>query len=285
MRSTALRSSPLTLLVIAAMAAAGPISHAAGLAFDVNSNSGWEGGRSDAPFLYVNVPAGQDFTAEVTIGAQTSGFWSDAGIIARAKQGTPPGTDANNADENFTFFGSFRTDAALTAAGNTLHKRIEAGAQVQDANIAINAGDEPLPIRLRLAKVGSNFEGWVSPDNGTTWQLQSTATPTAGNPLGDPAVPLEVGLAFSPFDGALNGVVRFENFTLNTTPAGTAVSDLFTTPFDYSTGAVTGIWSGSYNMANLGVGGTVIAVPEPTTLAIAVVGACCLATRRRRIRR
>jgi hypothetical protein len=285
MRKTTLNSLFSALLAIAGIAGAGARTHAGGLVFDVNSNSGWEGGRSSSPFLYVNVPAAQDFTAEVTIGAQTSGFWSDAGIIARAKQGTPPGTGANNDDENFTFFGSFRTDAANGAAGNTLQKRIEAGAQVQDANIAINAGDEPLPIRLRLAKIGANFEGWVSPDNGTTWQLQSTATPTAGNPLGDPAVPLEVGLAFSPFDGALNGVVRFENFTLNITPAGTAVSDQFNTPFDYSAGAVSGIWSGSYNMDMLGAGGSVVAVPEPATIALAAVGLGCIRVRRRQLHR
>ncbi len=192
------------------------------LVFDFDTNSGWEGGRSDAPFLYVDVPGNQDFTAEVTIAAQTSGFWSDAGIIARAKSGTGPGTGADQADENFTFFGSFRTDNANMNAGTTLHKRIENGAQVQDANIAVTAADEPLPIRLRLVKTGSTYEGFVSPDNGTTWQLQSTAVATAGTALADPSVMKEVGLAFSPFDGALMGAAKFDNFYLSIVPEPSA---------------------------------------------------------------
>jgi hypothetical protein len=176
--------------------AGGGASAQQGLTFDYDQNLGWEGGRSSAPFLYRDVSGSEDFTVEVTIGAQTSGNWSDAGIIVRAKQGTPPGTGTDNDDENFTFFGSFRTNPANTAAGTTLHKRIEAGDQIDDFNIPINAATEPLPIRLRLVKTGADYAGWVSPDNGTTWQLQSTATAAAGTGLADSSIDKEVGLNF-----------------------------------------------------------------------------------------
>jgi MYXO-CTERM domain-containing protein len=190
------------------------------LVFDYDGNLGWEGGRSTAPFLYVNVPGNEYFTAEVTIVSQTSGNWSDAGLIARAKQGTPPGTLTDNADEHYTFFGSFRTNAANANAGTTLHKRIEAGAQVQDVNVPVVAvGDEPLPIRMRLERNGANYIGSVSLDNGATWQVQSTVTAPLVSPLANGLSPIEVGLSFSSFDPALMGIVRFDNFRLETRPA------------------------------------------------------------------
>ena len=94
-----------------------------------STNMGWEGTRSSAPFLFTNVPAGQDFTATVKITSQTSGQWSAAGLIARAANSpTPPGTAANHTDENFVTSTTFRTDAANPNEGNTLQKKIEAGA-------------------------------------------------------------------------------------------------------------------------------------------------------------
>jgi hypothetical protein len=180
---------------------------------------GWEGGRSTAPFLFTNVPAGQDFTATVKIGAQTSGQWSAAGLIARAGNSpTPPGTGANHADENFVTMTSFRTDAANANEGNTLNKRVENGAQVNDNNIVVNAtGTEPLPLLLRLERVGGGtaYRGWVSSDGGATYQFQSRVIPTAANPLRDPAVGLQVGLGYMNF-GTLAGTTQFDDFTLDT---------------------------------------------------------------------
>lgn len=187
---------------------------------------GWEGGRSTAPFLHTAVPAGMDFTATVKITAQTSGQWSAAGLIARAANSpTPPGFGADHADENFATMTSFRTDAVNVNEGNTLMKRITAGAQSQDVNIAINAaapapgsmGNDPLPLVLKLERVGGgiNYRGWVSSDGGATYQFQSRVTPPAGNALRDPAVGLEVGLVYQNF-GTLAGTAQFDDFTLET---------------------------------------------------------------------
>ncbi len=180
------------------------------------TNVGWEGGRSTAPFLYSSVPAGQDFTATVKIAAQTSGFWSAAGLIARASNSpTPPGSDADNADESFVTAYSFRTDAANPDSGNTLNKRIENGGQLADLNVDINPGTfpnptpppdtlpnpEPLPIWLKLERVGGvGYRTSVSTD-GTTFQLQSHTIPTAGNALRDASVGMQVGLASMLFGG------------------------------------------------------------------------------------
>jgi hypothetical protein len=192
---------------------------------------GWEGGRSTAPFLFTNVPAGRDFTATVKISAQTSGQWSAAGIIARAGNSpTPPGIGADNADENYVTAYSFRTNAGIPDVGTTLNKRIEAGAQVSDVQINVNNPTtvpnpvpppdtvsvplNPLPTYVRLERVGGGtaYRTWVSSD-GTNWQFQSRVIPTAGNALRDAAVPMQVGLSYMNF-GTLAGTTQFDDFSL-----------------------------------------------------------------------
>jgi hypothetical protein len=180
------------------------------------SGMGWEGGRSTAPFLFKDVPAGQDFTATVKISAQTSGAWSAAGIIARAANSpTPPGVGANHADENFVTMTSFRTDPANVDAGVTLMKRVQAAVQNNDLGVAVNAtGTEPLPLIVKLERIGGvGYRGSVSTDNGATFKLQSHTIPAAGNALRDPAVGQQVGLAYQNF-GTLAGTAQFDDFSL-----------------------------------------------------------------------
>jgi hypothetical protein len=180
----------------------------------------------------------------VKINAQTSGFWSAAGLIARASNSlTPPGTGADNADENFVALYDFRTDAANPTSGNTLNKRIENGAQLADINVDINAGTipnptpppdtlpnpEPLPNWVRLERVGGvGYRSYVSTD-GVSYTLQSHTIPTAGNALRDPAVAMQVGLAMMMFGGTYDddmdpmtpeirrpGAAEFDDFSIDT---------------------------------------------------------------------
>jgi hypothetical protein len=217
------------------------------------TNVGWEGGRSTAPFLWTTVPGNQDFTATIKITAQTSGFWSAAGLIARAANSpTPPGPSGGspdlNADENFVTATTFRTDAANPTEGNTLNKRIENGSQLNDNNFVIGpaANDEPLPNWVRLEKIGTGYRTWASTD-GVNYQFQSRVTPTAGNPLVDTSVAKQVGPSFMMFGGGA-GSATLDDFVLDihdpiaspgvpnistspltlTVPAGTVVQQLVT---------------------------------------------------------
>jgi hypothetical protein len=113
---------------------------------------------------------------------------------------------------------SFRTDAANVNEGNTLNKRIEAGAQVNDNNIVVNStATEPLPLLVRLERVGGGvtYRGWVSTDGGANWQFQSRVRPTATNALRDPTVPMQVGLSYHNF-GTLSGNAQLDDFVLET---------------------------------------------------------------------
>jgi hypothetical protein len=187
------------------------------------SGYGWEGARSTAPFLFTDVAAGQDFVATVKILSQTSGNWSAAGLLARAANSpTGPGDLADQDDENFETMTTFRTDAALPNTGTTLMKRVQAPSGQIEANIAVNSGDEPLPLVLKLERVnGTVYRGYVSTDGGTTFQFQSRQTPTAGNPLRDATVALQVGLHYNNF-GTLSGTATFDDFSLTTDPIAAA---------------------------------------------------------------
>ena len=212
------------------------------------TNVGWEGGRSTAPMLYLDVPAEEDFTAKVKITSQTSGFWSAAGLIARAKQGTPPGSGTDNDDEHFVTMTSFRTNADIPDVGTTLMKRIEDGAQLNDIQVSVDVQSvpnpnydpndpnsaefidvslNPVPFWLSLERgrffnpdtnrFGFGYQGAVSPD-GINWQVQSTVFPSDTSPLIDRSVPIEVGLSYMNF-GGVSGATTFDDFMLQTRPA------------------------------------------------------------------
>ena len=111
------------------------------------SGMGWEGGRSTAPVLYTPVAGNKDFTATIKISSQTSGFWSAAGLVARAANSpTPPGLVQITRTKTSSPMTTFRTDAAIPDEGNTLMKRIETRRTMQDDNIVVNA---PAPNRCR----------------------------------------------------------------------------------------------------------------------------------------
>jgi hypothetical protein len=179
---------------------------------------GWEGGRSTAPFLAADVPAGNDFVATVKVLTQTNGTWSAAGLLARGASPTDPGLGADHTDEYFVTNAVFRTNAGVADEATTLNKLVQAGAQAE-ANIAINApGNEPVPISVKLERVnGSVYRSYVSTDGGATWQFQSRRNPVAGNPLANAASGLEVGLHYQTY-GALVGTATFDDFTLDYAP-------------------------------------------------------------------
>jgi hypothetical protein len=187
------------------------------------TNIGWEGGRSTAPLLWTTVPAGKDFTATIKISAQTAGFWSAAGLVARAANSpTPPGPSGGspdlNADENFVTATTFRTDSANPDEGNTLNKRIENGAQLNDNNFVIGplANDEPLPNWIRLEKkAGGNTYNTYASTDGVNFQFQSRVNPSAGNALKDASVAMQVGPSFMTFGGPGTGQAAPGSATLD----------------------------------------------------------------------
>ena len=140
---------------------------------------GWEGDKNNAPFLFANVDAGNDFEAVIKINAQTAGFWSYTGIIAR-RPGAPPNPvglgpgDTLAASESFITTGSFRTtdtdDPATTEVDETLNATILTQNIVNLNETEANDGVvlNGLPLWIRMTKKASQFTAASSLD-GTTW--------------------------------------------------------------------------------------------------------------------
>jgi hypothetical protein len=150
---------------------------------------------------------------------------------------------------------SFRTDPANADTGNTLMKKIQAGAQINDLSLGINTATEPLPIILKLERFGGvGYRGSVSTDGGATYQFQSHTIPAAGNPLRDATLGQQVGLSFMFFGGPdagqapdatasnkTKGTAQFDDFSLEirdaSTGPGAPVLSASRTTFDVPPGA------------------------------------------------
>lgn len=106
----------------------------------------WEWGSDDGYLLYIDVPAGSDFTANVLVSDYTWVEWHDVGLMARAVPGTA---------ENYVmhrYFPMFGVDNAL--------RSVVDDAQAPDDN---GTTDAAMPY-LQLEKAGSTFTIRASTD-------------------------------------------------------------------------------------------------------------------------
>ena len=163
---------------------------------------GWEGDANtiaNAPFLYANVDAGNNFQATMKIDAQTAGFWSTGGMVARLEG---PGIGADNGTgfeptESYVSMGAFRVteddpetpdvDESLTADPHT--EVVENGVGSENLTGGAFTG---LPIYLRMSKQASQFTFSTSEDN-VTWTDRHSVVNAE---LNTPGELLEVGPSY-----------------------------------------------------------------------------------------
>jgi hypothetical protein len=200
---------------------------------------GWNDTRSDAPFLYVTIPAGQahspesfDFRATVKITAQTAASFGVAGLLARSPAATPPAGTAggSNADENWFHSGNLRFAGASDTNGNSRNRMRQVGAaQISSDNPWSAALVASLPggysfaadgIWVRMQRDHNSITGlkeyttWMSADGVTFFQQGTTVTPQMANPLNNGALAVEVGLVLNTFSVTNPFQVSFDEFTL-----------------------------------------------------------------------
>jgi hypothetical protein len=213
---------------------------------DATLGVGWEGGRNNAPLLYTELPAQNDFDAVVKIDAQTAGQWSWAGIIARVA-GPPVGRGGGDGGldpaENFVSAGRFATDAANPNNATLLRKNIVNGAQVADGNLGAPAGGG-VPQWIRLTKIGGQFSTARSAD-GTTWETFSPGSDVVNAALNTAGQTIQVGVAYMNF-GTLTGSAEFDSFDLKIYAPGTVTSAAWTGNAFASVGG-SGDWNASAN--------------------------------------
>lgn len=162
------------------------------------SNGNWENADDDGAFLYVDVPAGADFTTTVYISAYTWVSYHDVGIMARVGMGTT---------ENYVmsrYFARYGVDNSLRSV---------------DENVTTNnngTSDPAMPY-LQLEKSGSLFIVRASTDGVTYIDIASIERSDMAN------VALQVGLYQATFSGNI-GTVAFDNFSLELSPIAASPS-------------------------------------------------------------
>jgi hypothetical protein len=175
---------------------------------DGSHGVGWDSIRTNAPFLFRDVPAKTNFVARMKIDAQTAGNWSYAPMIVRLKNeavGLGPG-DVIPSFANFVTAGSFRANASNPDQTRVLTRSVKGGFVNLDMSVPNVTG---LPLWIQLEKVGSKFHTSYSL-NGTNFQFAHTVTNTNLNHFGET---LEVGPSFM-MEGGGEGRVEIDYFEL-----------------------------------------------------------------------
>lgn len=153
-----------------------------------SSNGSWENAADDGLFLYIDIAAGLDFTANVYVSDYTFIEYHDTGLMARVAPGTT---------ENYImarYFGAYGVDNGLRSV---------------DDNSTTNA-NSPVPgliPYIQLKKSGSLFTIRGSMDGVTYTDLHTVDRPDMASQA------LQVGIYQATFSGN-TGNVSFDNFSL-----------------------------------------------------------------------
>jgi ferric-dicitrate binding protein FerR (iron transport regulator) len=166
-------------------------------------SKGWDAGKNNAPFLYMNVSG--DFDARVEVTAQTSGNYSAGALMARL------GAPAANGDPGEDYM----TVTSNRFGNNAVQARtLRDGAQ----NDSFGSSNAAFPRHLRLTRTGNTFRAFESA-NGTSWKPVSWGG-MRGLPIGVDLVrddldglPLQVGLWQGSFSTDIH-TADFDNFSI-----------------------------------------------------------------------
>jgi hypothetical protein len=173
---------------------------------------------NNAPFLFRDVAAEQDFDATIKIDSQTGGNWSHAALIARRK-GPTVGVDAGESldpDESFLTIGSFPMSSNSNPSGvlaQNIVNAVETGYPlVPSATLGV------FPLWLRLSKRGAEFTSQSSAD-GVNWISHHLLINPELNTAGET---VEIGFSYMQFGAAtvrpVAGATSLDFFELRVIP-------------------------------------------------------------------
>jgi hypothetical protein len=254
-------------------------------------NYGWEGGRSNAPFLYTRIPAAQannpggpfDYRATVKLNSQTFGNWSAAGIIARTvvPGGDPPSgtTGGTHADEYFVTAVSFYTNDENGTPGVPEDDIGNAQRQQKMVGAGVTAGAGDSGGDIVGAWVGAGPGGFEGLDEQNPFPIWLRLTR-----IDDPADPLRKRHLFEASTDGVNFHLQSAAFTANTAAAHALALNNGNLALDIGLSFHT---FGTLDGSAVFGGGTFVLeyIPEPTSVSLALFACCALAscaTRRRR---
>lgn len=172
---------------------------------------GWDLTHVNAPLLYKEVSASEDFSVQVKINDATvaGNAWNVAGLLAYKDDTAFVGANAN-------FFGSPYFQSRSVGSG------------VQHDSVSttdnIFGSTRPLYLKLNYTAVTSTFNYSASTDGSTwtaiTWGGINGATGALETPIGTDLVrsdmtgTLKVGIAFSDYAAVVGNTAKFDNFSL-----------------------------------------------------------------------
>jgi hypothetical protein len=175
-----------------------------------NAAYGWDLSHLNAPLLYKEVSASQDFSVQVKINDATaaSNAWNVAGILAYKDDTAFVGANAN-------FFGAPYFQSR-SVGGGVQHDSLS-------PTESIFGSTRPLYLKLNYKAATSTFNYSASTD-GSTWTAITWGgidfSGTTETPMGTDLVrsdmtgTLKVGLAFSDYNGVAGNAAQFGNFSL-----------------------------------------------------------------------
>jgi hypothetical protein len=213
-------------------------------------NVAWENNNDTGPILYREVPEAQFVSVRAKISAQTAGFWSQAGVIARV----PNPIDLAAGQENWATSWSFRAPAE----GPFVHQAnmVTLGVEQEGNDGNLTANDLQF---VRLDNLGDgSFQAYrgTGPDDAIVWSpqiLEATMEPqplTNANMVGQN---LQIGVAGGAIGALAGASVLFDWVEIVTT--GQTFRDDFNYTRDLAVDGVLpgGIWTGVDSAFNGGV--------------------------------
>lgn len=185
-------------------------SQAGALRLASTTNTGWEGSKNTAAFLYINVPANSDFTAQaVLLDVSPQVNYNTFGLMARAAGSVGALSAENWVSGMFANFGSFINVDRF--------RSVVSGAE---SNYPTSSG-LPYGKYLELKRVGNTFTFSASTTSFSSLSVVSSISRTDMDSSGT----LQVGMWVATFSGD-SGYANIDSFSLTSVPEPSAYAAL-----------------------------------------------------------
>jgi regulation of enolase protein 1 (concanavalin A-like superfamily) len=162
---------------------------------------GWDSTHVNAPFLYKNVSADNNFTAQVEVVNAPFASYDVPGLLVYEDNSDFVGGNANHFVQGGNPHGFFQV------------RSVAGGAQTDTPSSATAFTSDPVYLKLTYTAATSTFDVWGSTD-GTTWTEQQWDGGSYDLVRTDLTGTLKVGIALSDYAAASGNTAQFANFSL-----------------------------------------------------------------------
>lgn len=166
---------------------------------------GWDAGAQNAPFLYKNVSAGNDFVAEMKVTAATFASYVVPGLLVYKD------------DSNFVGGNANHFDGAGWPFGFVQGRSVVGGVQSDTAGQMTQFNSDPVYLKMAYTAATSTLNLWSSFD-GASWTQQKWGNDSYDLVRTDLTGTLKVGVALSDYVPGAGNTAQVDSFSLTTVP-------------------------------------------------------------------